>query len=70
MGSVRLLLGLGEVTEVRRGRGGEGGGVETYLNLETGPALEFSNFDIDIHNNIMKKKPPYCLLFKIDLIML
>ena len=39
-----------------------GGGVETYLNLETGPALELSNFDIDIHNNIiMKKKPPYCL---------
>ena len=42
------LLGLGEVTEVRV----RGGGVETYLNLETGPALEFSNVDIDIHNYI------------------
>ena len=47
MGSVRLLQGLGEVTEVR-----VRGGVETYLNLETGPALEFSNVDIDIHNYI------------------
>ena len=52
MGSVRLLQGLGEVTEVRVRGGGDGGGVETYLNLETGPALEFSNVDIDIHNYI------------------